>query len=239
MQRLARTLAVAALGLVGWGAGAALSPGHASACLISPGTTTCAPDVLSVDSSAVLVGQKSGTIVSTPDGTVHASYIEQVWRDPSNALGSCAPNCLTWTLEIQNLAASTEVIERITIASFSGFLTDMGIATSAPPGAPPPGTIPPANVERSSGTGAVLAWDFNTTTSEIQPTQTTVLLEAETNSTTIKMGTVSVQDGEAGSGPGLAPAVPEALWVPAIGLLGGAFAGGWMLRKRRRRQTVS
>ncbi len=101
---------------------------------------------------------------------------------------------------------------------------------------PPAGNVP-NNVERSTN-GSILSWDFNTATTEIRDGQSTVLLEAETSSTTVVPGTISVQDGAAGSASALGPALPEVPWVPVVGLFGGALAG-LVLYRRGRRVPVS
>jgi hypothetical protein len=239
MKDVARIGAVVVFGLIGWTSSAALVAAPASACLISPGTTSCAPDLLTLSSSAQPVAQKSGTINSNPPG-ITANYVETVYRDPSNNVpgNSCAPNCLTWLLQVSSIQTSTDTIEKITIAHFSGWVTDMGIDTSTPYPTPysATGTIAPTNVERSND-GNVLRWDFNQGGGEIAAGQSSSVLEVQTNSTVVTLGTVTIQNGESGTGPGLSPDVPESTWVPALGLVGTALLGGQAVRRRHLRRS--
>lgn len=247
MKRLGRITVVAAFAFGGWTAGAAATAAPAFACPISPGTSTCVPDPLTVSPTATLVQGTGGTITTCPATPCFvADWVENIYRDPAtNALG--CTNCLTWVVQVTNRPPgpnqpAVDLISRVTIGNFSGFLTDMGVETNTPPPGSPPftsGTNAPNNVERSAS-GGVLAWDFNcpgppacTTTNEIGPGQTSVLLEVETNAQQVVPGNISIQNETAGTQPALGPAVPEALWVPALGLFGGALAGGYVIRRRR------
>ena len=236
-MKLVRIGAIAAFALSGWAVAAVTTATPAKACPIAPATFTCAPDLLTVSSSAALVQHKSGTIVPNP-ASFTADYTENVYRDPTNTLCSSPPNCLTWVVQVTNHTATQDTLTRVTVSNFSGFITDLGYIQ--PPGTAPgmsnPNTgIVPSNVERSNN-GSVLRWDFNTT--EIGNGQTTVLLAVLTNATQIVPGTISVQDGTAVSDPAFGPALPEIPWVPALGLFGGAMAGGVLMRRGRRARTT-
>jgi hypothetical protein len=230
---------IAAFGLIGWTASAAVGAAPAFASCgspISPGTNTCAPDQLTVSPSATVFDSKSGTITASPP-TFTADWTETVYKDPGNTLCSSPGNCLTWVVKITGHipSGSTDVIERVTISNFAGFIVNLGYINppNTAPGQTNTGTQIPPNVERSTN-GSILTWDFNTATSEIRDGQSTVLLEAMTNSTQIVPGTISVQDGAAGGGIADGPALPEIPWVPVLGLFGGALAGGVLYRRGRR-----
>ena len=238
MKRLGRIGVVAACAFGGWAAGAAAMASPALACFTTPGLT-CAPDPLTVNSGATLFNQKSGTITAqdnstTPPTLIVADYTENVYQDQDNTLCGTPGKCLTWVLQVTNRASSTDTIARVTVSNFVGFTTDVGINTNGAPGMTDSASnIAPDRVSRSSD-GHVVRWDFGTTGgSEVGLGQTTRLLEIQTNSTNTVPGTVTVQDGVAGNGPGLSPAVPDALWVPALGLFGGALAGGYAVRRKR------
>lgn len=238
MKRLGRIGVVAAFAFGGWTAGAAAMAAPAFACFVGPGGS-CAPDLLTVNASATLFNQQGGTITATDNTTtpptmIVADYTERVYRDPDNTLCGSPGNCLTWVLQVTNRASSTDTIARVTVSNFAGFTTDVGINTNGAPGMTDSASnIAPDRVSRSND-GKVVRWDFGTNGgSEVGLGQTTRLLEVQTNSTSTVPGTVTVQDGVAGNGPGLSPAIPETLWVPALGLFGGALAGGFMFRRRR------
>ncbi|HEY4869849.1 MAG TPA: hypothetical protein VII79_07565 [Candidatus Dormibacteraeota bacterium] len=236
-MKLFRIGAIATFALTGWTAGAIIAATPAAACAIAPATPTCAPDVLTISTSATVVASASGTITPTPPNFT-ADWVEKVFKDPANTLCTSPGNCLTWIVEITGHIpnGSTDVIQRVTVSNFQGFTIDLGYIN--PPNTAPGMTNPPAgnvpnNVSRSTN-GSTLSWDFNTATTEIRDGQSTVLLEAETSATTVVPGTISVQDGTAGGTTAFGPALPEVPWVPVLGLFGGALAGGMLYRRGRR-----
>ena len=236
-MRLFRIGAIAAFALSGWTAAALTTAAPAKACPIAPATFTCAPDLLTVSPSATLAQGKSGTIVPNP-ASFTANYTENVYRDPTNTLCNSPGNCLTWVVQVTNHTTTQDTLTRVTVSNFSGFITDLGYIQppNTAPGMSNPNTgIVPSNVERSNN-GSVLRWDFNTT--EIADGQTTVLLAVLTNATQVVPGTISVQDGTAVSDPAFGPALPEIPWVPALGLFGGAIAGGVLMRRGRKVRTA-
>ena len=232
-MRAVRLGIVALLALSGWAVGASAVAGHASAAPCGNGAT-CAPDTFVVSPSATLLASTSGTL--TAGGSFTASYTEYVYRDPSNEY--CA-TCLDFVIQVTNSANSTDPLARVTNASFTGYSVDAGYTTTKPPGAATPGTAVPAQVGRSNS-GSVVSWYFNTPATEIQPGQGTITLVAETNAPQFVPGIISAEDGGAaqnnafqpsGTPAGPPPNVPEAPFVPALGLLGGAF-GGWAALRR-------
>ncbi len=240
MSRFARFGVIAVFGLSGWAASAALVAAPVVACVISPGTPTCAPDPLTVNPSSTLVASTGGTVTSPPcpdnpsgPPCITANWQENVYSDPTNTF--CA-GCLDWLVQVTNTTASNDIVARVTVSNFSNFLTDVGFDTIAPPAGSPgftTGTQMPNNVSRSAS-GSVLGWDFNMTANEIMVGQTSILLEVMTNATRVVPGTISIQNGEAVGAPALGPAVPDTMWVPALGLLGGSVLGGAAIRRRRR-----
>jgi hypothetical protein len=238
-MNLTRIGAVAACALSGWGAGAIIAATPAFASCGSPiaaGTNTCSPDQLTVSPSATVFDSKSGTITASPP-TFTADWTETVYKDPTNTLCSSPGNCLTWVVKITGHipSGSSDVIERVTISKFDGFIINLGYINppNTAPGQTNIGTQIPNNVERSTN-GSILTWDFNTASTEIRDGQSTVLLEAMTNGTQIVPGTISVQDGAAGGGIADGPALPEVPLVPVLGLFGGALAGLILYRRGRR-----
>jgi hypothetical protein len=235
--------------MAGFGAGAVAAPATAAACPVAPGTTNCAPDPLTVSASATLVQGTSGTIntcATQAPPCFTADWVENVYRENGNTAVCNYAGCLTWVVQISDrqITQSPDFIQRVTVGNFHGFTVDMGVETNTPPPGNPPffgaGANPPTTVDRD-GSGNSLGWNFNcvagvagcTTTDEIMPGQTTVLLEAETNAKFLVPGSVGLINSTAGSSPALGPAVPEA-WVPALGAVGGAVIGAAAFRRRRR-----
>lgn len=242
MRRIARLGVVAVFAIGGWTAGAAAVAAPAAACNIPTTGGSCAPSTITVSSSSTVVDSRSATLNNTQGSEVgEVMYTETVYRNPSNGL--CA-NCLTWVLQVLNLTASTEFVASATISDFGGWQTDIGTTASAPGYTTNPADVAPIQVSRSSaGNGKVVRWCFGADCGGVglAPGQTTQLLAVDTNSTAVIPGTVTVQNGVTNTGPGLSPAVPEAIWVPALGLFGGAIAGGYAVRNKRkgRSRTVT
>jgi hypothetical protein len=239
--RLARIAAIATFGVTGWLAGAGIVAAPASACVVAP-SGSCAPDTLTVGAGSVQVGTtQTGSATSTgctSGQCIVYTYTERVYRDPENAVTpACASahNCLDWVVQISNNASSGDTIGRVTLSNFSGFTTDMGITSAAPGFTNASSPVAPTTVSRNSS-GSALEWEWNSS-AEIEPGETSSLLEAETNATQIVAGNINVIDGSTSTVPAYGPALPEAAWVPAIGLLGGVIGGAFVMR--RRRQTLT
>jgi len=236
--------------LLGLTVGGALTATRVVACDTSTPGTTCAPDSVATSTSSTLVASQSGTLNScsllTPPATCFvASYREEVYQDPSNVF--CA-NCLDWLIQLTDNTVpqsdTVDPIERVTIGNFSGWQTDQGTDSNAPPSPSSEsgsGTAAPTAVSRDSS-GTVLAWEF-AGISEILPGQTTVILDVMTNATTVCPGQISAQDQSAAPATGLAPCAsavtPEVPATLLIVVVGGVAVGGFLYLRRRRSRTLS
>ena len=240
MSRVLRVATLVAFGLGGWSVGAVAAAGSAAACEINPGPGSCPPDALTVGPTATVIATQHHTVTAAEGSgkTLTATYTENVYRDPSNKY--CA-NCLVYVVQVfndnsgQNGPPSTDFIEHVTVNDFSGSFVDIGVSTNGAPGMTDNGTGAPVQVDRS-GDGSVITWDFTgSSANELQPGQTTKLLEVITNDSSYKPGSVGILDGAGLFAPGFEPQVPEAIWVPAFTLLGGMMVGGVALRRRHNR----
>jgi hypothetical protein len=182
----------------------------------SGGTTV--PDVFNNSTGLTQVASITGAINPLPGTGFDARYSEYVFRD-ANATALCpAGGCLDFFLVFVNSAMSplNTIVERATIANFSGFSTDIGYDLADPSGITLPGgiVIDPADVDRSADPSGVIGFSFITGagTTPVGVAQSSALLEIQTNAVTYAPGLVSLQDGVAGTNNGFAPAlsaVPE------------------------------
>lgn len=200
----------------------------ARAGIINVATTGAPPDSMTVDPAATLVASTSGTFVS---GTFTADYVENVYSDPSNQFG---PGDLDWIVWLKNTGAvgdANAIIEHVTVSSFAGVLTDVGVNTNGAPGMSNTGTVQPYTVDRSGGTGSVLTWDFTGPggANESMPGTSTVLLEVMTSAKAVAPGFLSGIDGGSAQASAYGVAVPE----PGTGLLLLGAVGSAMFRRRQ------
>jgi hypothetical protein len=249
MARAGRLGAVLVACLFGLTAGGALTAAPVFACDTSAPGTTCAPDSLATSTSSTLAASQSGTLdscslLSPPATCFNASFTEEVYRDPSNVF--CA-NCLDWLIQLtDNTVPQSDTVDpiaRVTIGNFSGWRTDQGTDSNAPPSGSSEsgsGTAAPTGVSRDNSS-TVLAWDF-AGTSEIFPGQTTVILDVMTNATAVCSGQISAQDQSAAPATALGPCssavTPEVPATLLIVVVGGAAVGGFLYLRRRRTHTA-
>jgi len=161
--------------------------------------------------------------------TITGEYEAMVYSDPSNTF--CA-GCLDFFVLVESNSTSTDDIERITLASFGSFLTNVGY--SAGKGSPS-GGVDPGSVDRSAS-GSVIGFNF-TSLPGVAPGQETAMLEIQTNATQFMKGTLQIIDSSVASVNAFEPCAttPEASSV-SMTLLGGALLGLGFIGRRRGRQ---
>jgi hypothetical protein len=158
--------------------------------------------------------------------TISGDYEAAVYADPSNVF--CA-GCLDFFAIVESNSSSTDTIERITMASFGSFLTDVGYSTGK---GTPAGAVNPTTVDRSSN-GVVIGFNF-TSPAGVAPGMETEVVEIETNATSFVKGTLQVIDSSVASVSAFAPAVAPEAGSISLTLLGGALLGAGFMGRRRR-----
>jgi len=159
--------------------------------------------------------------------TISGEYQAMVYSDPTNDF--CA-GCLDFFIIVESNSTSTDAIERITLASFGSFLTNVGYSVgkdSHPIG------VDPTTVDRSSS-GSVIGFNFSTP--GVAPGDSTTVLEIETNATNFMTGTLQIIDSSVASVTAFEPCtgvVPEASSI-SLTLLGGLLLGIGFIGRRRR-----
>jgi hypothetical protein len=157
--------------------------------------------------------------------TISGEYRALVYSDPGNTF--CA-GCLDFFVTVSSNTTSLDDIERITLASFRGFLTDVGYSVG--PGSIAGGVLP-ATVDRST-TGSVIGFNF-AVPNAVVPGQETQVLEIQTNATSFMRGTLQIIDGSVATVAAFDPClVPEPGSI-SMTLLGGLLLGIVLMRRRR------
>ena len=151
----------------------------------------------------------SGTLTSTV-----------IVGDVTNPFGAGA---LTFTYLLHNNAASATAMERITMADFTGFLTDVSYQ-------PAGGTTAPTQTDRSIGAGGLVGWDFTGGSGglgTLLPGATSSLLVIQTNAPAYDLTqAANVIDGSIVAVPAIGPALniiqpePGSLSLLALGAFG-------------------
>jgi hypothetical protein len=162
--------------------------------------------------------------------TISGEYRAMVYSDAANDF--CA-GCLDFFVVVESSTASLDAIERITLAAFGSFLTNVGYSIG--PGTPPAG-VAPSTVDRSAN-GDVIGFNF-TAPVGVAPGQQTDVLEIETNATRFMAGTLQISDGSVATVAAFEPCgmVPEASSV-SMTLLGGILLGVGLMGRRRRQAS--
>jgi hypothetical protein len=160
--------------------------------------------------------------------TITGEYQAMVYSDASNVF--CA-GCLDFFVFVESNSTSTDAIERITLASFGAFKTDVGYSVGADS---KPSGIDPNTVDRSSN-GNVIGFNF-TTLPGVAAGDETEVLEIQTNATAFMAGTLQIIDSSVASVAAFEPCtgvVPEASSI-SLTLLGGLLLGVGFIGRRRR-----
>ncbi len=191
---------------------------------IVPGALPVAPDQFTTTAFTQVATTGMQTVTTTFSPTFIATYTETVVMDANNVF--CA-GCLDFLIGVVTDSSSASgIIERVTAGSFGAFSADVGYNTTNSNGT----EVVPATVDRSTN-GNVIGFNFFPTA--INPGQSSVFLEIQTNARSFTTGTVSIQDGVSNTGPGFAPtSVPEPGTMFSIGA-GLLAVGCFGLRRRK------
>lgn len=214
------SLAVVAL-LAGVASSAWASP-------LLPGAAILAPSAPGT-SGVTIVGSTGPVVITSPtfSGTVSSTVLK---NDPSNPNGSSS-NFLTFTYLIQNNAGSLDAMERLTIGSFAGFLTDVSYNS------PATGVVP-TSMDRSTA-GDVVGFSFTPVllgSGAVIPGSSSALLVIQTNAVGFASTNAYLIDGSVATVTSFAPAPGAGTPEPAT--LSIAALGGAALLFRRRRQSA-
>jgi hypothetical protein len=225
---VSRRIAIAGLVVANGVMFAASNVGHAA--IVTPGGTVAPTAIAGLPPGDSLVATEtkpftgtnaSSTVVFT--GTVMSS----VFADPAEP--DTGQPGLDFVYQLSNDSTSLDPIDRMTVASFFGFLTDVNYVVAT-------GDVAPTTSDSSAApAGKTIGFNFPVGGAVVMPGQSTDFLVVETNATTIAQGTASVIDGGSGSTGAEAPVATVIFTVPepaTFGVL--AVVSGFILGRRRR-----
>lgn len=200
------------------------SPAHANP--LAPGGTAT-PDTLASLSGLTYVTKDSGTLnnLSSPGGTIDATYQEWVYKD--------AGGHLTFLYQVDNLSNS-DYLAQIGVSSFKYASTDVGVYTGSVSSLSPAGVsggTAPSTVGRTSGLGSTINFNFTT---DVAPGHYSAILYVATSAVTTQPGTITLQDDSSTFKADLGPTTPEPSSMVLVGLGAMGFFGYGIRRRKAR-----
>ncbi len=210
--------------------------------LVPPGTPfdPATPTTLTGATQLATTGVETVNFGNTVN-PLSATVTETVYRDGTN-LACPAGGCLDFVFQFSDTTKPTQrfpgILERLTAASFTGFLTDYGYVANTGKDGTTTADIAPQFFGRSGAPGDVVNFGFEN--KNVQPGQTTDLLVVKTDAVNFStQGSIGVQDGTAGSANGFsfspaASSVPEPI---SMGLFGGGLAFLGIARWRKAKKA--
>jgi hypothetical protein len=193
----------------------------ANATILAPGTAGFPDTGLTSWTAGTVQGSILGASWAESNGQASGTYSTEVISDPGNVFGA---GDLTFVYQVTNGSGSSDALGRITASSFSGFLTDVGVASF--------GGTEPTTVDRSAN-GSVIGFNFILPplgSGELAPGQTSDVLVIETNATLSSPGILSLINSTTTTVAAFEPTpLPGALPLLATGLV-----GLWGLGRKRR-----
>ena len=199
---------------------------------LNPGTTIPAPNEPGQPSAGATL-LASSTVNFVAPFSFTGTLTSEVWNnDASSPFG---PASLTFTYQFNIDASSGNAVDRFTISSFSGYLTDASYSLGSSGSVVPqllPSVVAPLSVGRAPA-GDIVRWVFEDGfgNATLAPGDSSALLVVQTSATAWQNTIGGVSDGSTANVSSFAPAViPEPGTVFVTGLAGGVL---FVLRRSR------